>query len=130
MFYFERGRPTKAKTAVVSKQPFLNYLNDGQSFGATVRQIYHEFVHIRLQLGKLDGFEAMIPTEGRFGNIAIHETIATYYQLNYKHLPPMRANEIKGLADLGSNYYYNSIIQEKSKKDLLYMKTYFEKIKK
>ena len=109
-------------TTWVTEKPFLIYLAKG-SFGLIVRQIEHEFIHIRLQLGRLPGFPAIYPTDGIGGTVHTQETIAHYFTLN-NNLPALTPDQISFYKDKGLQNY-NLITDPYWQKRLIYMRDFF-----
>jgi RHS repeat-associated protein len=89
-------------TTFIKAKPLLDFAHGKTSFGALVRQVYHEFVHIRLYSGKELEFPAVSSSAG---NGFAHEVIAYNRMLTNSTLPKMTASEKMFFSISGINRY-------------------------
>ncbi len=96
-------------TTHVNEAVFNKYMDGGMSWGALVRSVYHESVHIRLQLGRETGYPEIYPMgEG----INHSEVIAFYKMITNTSLPGFANSKEKSFYASWGRAYYNGIIDD------------------
>jgi RHS repeat-associated protein len=90
-------------TILIYKSEVIKFVTEKRSMGWLLRNIYHEFVHVRLLLGKENGFDAIAGPQSYVANI--HEVIAYSKMLTVPVLPKMNSDEGSYYASEGANNY-------------------------
>jgi hypothetical protein len=109
-------KPNKRIYLSISRNPFDNTCGSKKFFPILVRQIFHEFVHIKLLIGVFLKFGKISATRFTQGNY-IHEVIAFYQFLSIKTLPKVIDKTFnKKMAQYAIDNYWNNLTKENKAK--------------